>query len=339
MAEEGKDIVEDESPQKLGFMGTFNKVIQTISTPDGANKDNANAAFKVIQARALHSVSAIPTVRGGHGQHRIRGNSYQVITGNRGMIIGGDDLLSVAGEQTEVIKGKAEFLYQDDRNQATMGDEEWVVNKTRQCWVIGQSTDNFIDKHDTNAPESFEWKHKESSFIATINENCYFGNSRYAMKTEIGIVDNDLSLTGISFDKLHVKAEELVSGVKEALEDEAVTEALENPETASQALTWTTEALTATAGVAAGAKNWIGDEAGKAKDWVEGAASKTWATVKAHPVGAAVVGPEAEALEVPIAGAALGEGATATTAATSATAATAAAPAIGPWGPALAPAY
>ncbi|AEU38920.1 hypothetical protein AciX8_4650 [Granulicella mallensis MP5ACTX8] len=284
---EDHNIVEDESPTKLGLKGTFNKVIQTIQAPNGANKDNAQLRLKNIESRALTLTSAIPNVRPGHGQHLIRGDYNHQIIGNRHVLVSADDTLRVGGDQIHDIEGDAEFLYNKKRNQATLGDEEWVVQGNRECYVIGQSVDNFIDKHDTNAPESFEWKHEESSFIATINENCYFGNSLYAMKTEIGIVDNDLSLTGISFDKLHVKAEELVSGIKEALEDEAATEALENPETAAQAWMWTTEAATATAGLAVGAKNWVEDKAGKA-----------WSAIKAHPIESGVIGVAAVGLAV-----------------------------------------
>lgn len=163
--------------------------------------------------------------------------------------------------------------------QDTKGEEQWVVLGERKCYVMGESTDNFFGQHDQHAPETFEWKHSESSFVANLTETCYYGWSFYAQKTEIGLVDNDLSLTGLSYDKLHVKAEELVSGIKEMLEDEAALEAVEAPEAASIAFMFATQMLTAGVGAAVEAKNWIGEKAGEG-----------WSYVKAHPVGAAVVG-------------------------------------------------
>ncbi len=295
--------LENESPSELGLKGTFDMVAKTISGESGKTKDNVPLKFQNLQDAQMHKANAIKGMEPGAGQHRIKGNYIHHINGLRAIGISGDDILYVGQDQSETVKGDAEFVYLQDRRQSTVGNEAWLVQKTREMWVVGQSSDNYIDKHDVNAPESFEWKHEESTFIATQNENCYWGNSLYGMKTEIGLVDNDISLSGLSYDKLHVKAEELVSGIKEMLEDAALSEALASSAVAAESLLWAAAAAAATAGVAAGAENWIGEKAGEA-----------WSAIKAHPVESTVigvaavglaaaaffVGPEDEGLMVPI---------------------------------------
>ena len=276
----------EELPSAGGLAGlvgvakkAFNGVITTMSETGGVTREDVDKAYNNIHDKYMDSVHAMPALKPGHGQHLIKGDDVHFVSGSRIAGVHGNDFLRVNGEQSHEIDGNAVFLYNGLRDQETKGDEAWVVMGTRKCYVLGESEDNFFGKHDQHAPESFEWKHSESSFVANQVETLYYGWSFYAQKTEIGLVDNDLSLTGLSFDKLHVKAEEIVSGIKEMLEDEAAMEAVENPTLVWESFMWATQAITATVGAAVESKNWIGDKAGQA-----------WSFMKAHPVASTFVG-------------------------------------------------
>ncbi len=201
------DVVTHPITKGLGeksIDAVFSKAIKTVTGQNGYEKDKAEADFKMLAQQNMMSEAAMTSVPAGQDQQNIRGNYVFHTAGNRTMLIDGKETLVVKGTQTHTVDELASLLYNATRKVVVADDDTLTVHGEQQVFVVGESSHQFLGKHEVTAPDEFEWKTFERGFSA--------------YKLDMAVTDFDIHGLGIDTHALDVELA-LFKGQGGALEE------------------------------------------------------------------------------------------------------------------------
>jgi hypothetical protein len=171
----------------------FEKAIQTITGKNSYEKENAEADFKLLEAQAVASDAALSSVPAGIDQTNIRGKSVFHSVGDRMDLIDGAETLVVKKTQTHTVFELAQLLYNNTRKVVIQDNDTLTVNGRQDIFIVGKSTQQFMDTHEVTAPEEFEWKHFERGFSAFKLDTCLLDFDVHATSVDTHVVDVELA--------------------------------------------------------------------------------------------------------------------------------------------------
>ena len=182
----------------------FSKAWKTATGQNGYETDKAEADFKMLAKQNMISEAAMESVPPGTDQQNIRGTYVLHTVGDRIMLIDGNETLVVKGTQTHTVDQLARLLYNNTRKVVIADDDTLTVHGDQQIFIVGESAEQYLGKHEVTAPEEFEWKTFERGFSA--------------YKLDMAVTDFDIHALGVDTHALDVELA-LLKGRGGALEE------------------------------------------------------------------------------------------------------------------------
>lgn len=172
----------------------FNKVKQTLTGKNGYETDKAEASFKALELNAVTSEAALAAIPTGVDQTNIRGQSVFHSDADRIDLIDGNEILVVKQKQTQTVFELSQLFYDNTRRVVIAEDDTLTVHGEQQVFIVGESSHQFVGKHEVTAPEEFEWKTFERGFTAYKLDMAVLDLDVHAVGVDTHVADAELAL-------------------------------------------------------------------------------------------------------------------------------------------------
>jgi hypothetical protein len=189
MAEETSGAEPQEKEESPVF-----KFIKTVTGQTSYNLDGARKDFRALSNAAVASESALTSVPSGVEQVNISGKSVRHVSGDRIVLIDGSEILVVAETQTHTIMNDSRHFYETNRKVVVGSSDTQTIGNRHDVFVTGESTYQYLNKHEVTAPEEFEWKTFERGFSAYKLDTCLTNFDAHLMTVDTHAMDVELAL-------------------------------------------------------------------------------------------------------------------------------------------------
>jgi hypothetical protein len=183
---------------------------KSLKLPTGehkANKDHLPPSFGNLDSANIASPTALKGILPGIDSTLVKGNYTRHVTSDSKVLVEGDDTHEVVKDQGETIHGETKLVYLHGRD-VTIGDEDKLaVNGVQEKFVLGESEETYIGKHEVSVPWEFEHKLTETGL--TLGELKFLGGSAIVRGREAAysIQDMECSVFAVEGHILHEKVE------------------------------------------------------------------------------------------------------------------------------------
>jgi hypothetical protein len=163
----------------------FQKTQKTVTFSNGYQNDGKDPSFRLLNASSMAASAAISNIPPGTHQNVVRGDAVHHYLQNVLTLIDHNDTLQVDGQQSETVTLDARHFYKANFLRGVSGNDHIRVNQVRDIIVLGESSEQYLGKHEVMAPEEFEWKSFERGFSFTKIDLMGIGLDTHAANVEL----------------------------------------------------------------------------------------------------------------------------------------------------------
>jgi hypothetical protein len=213
---ESENAPQEHSKGKSPFGGE----LELETRPHKLDKDHLPPEFGRLNAAAISTPNALAGPPPGAETAYIKGKQTAHVTVDRTTIVDCNEDHTVFGTQQETIHGKTQLTYLDGRDVVVGNADQLSVNGTQEIFVLGESEETYVGKHEIHVPWEFERKLFEAGL--TVSELKFMGGAISIRGREAAYTIQDLECAIFKAEEhiLHEKAK-AHEGTAAALTDTA----------------------------------------------------------------------------------------------------------------------
>ena len=214
---------DNEAPiSNSGGASPFQANALTITREHGGKEDKELPDWGRLNPKAIAQPAGVAETLPGQDVKVIHGDYNEHLMVNKTTDIVGNETMTVAKNQTEIVQQQTSLTYVHGRDMMVGDLDQLQVNGIQKKYVLGESEETYLRTHEVHAPDEFEVKHFESGLTFVEFKVLGIGASIKGRESEVKISGDKEALFECFMEGLHeeVKAHH---GEAEAHSDKAAT--------------------------------------------------------------------------------------------------------------------
>ena len=191
-----------------------------ITEEHGGKDDKASPDWGRLSPSSIAKPTGLASSLPGSDVKVVHGDYNEHLCDNKNTNVFKNETLNVMADQFETIQGATKLTYVHGRD-AVIGDEDQIqVNGIQKTYVLGESEERYMQKHEVHAPEEFELKHFERGLTYVEFKLLGVGASVKGRESEVKVSGDENALYESFMKGFHEKAN-AQKAEAEALSDKA----------------------------------------------------------------------------------------------------------------------